>query len=103
MQSRAVDAVDQEIAQAKAESFGRAAQLLQRALTAFAALPPGTAAADRERLAAVAADRVLNVIVQREACGLRDPQYVYRFYRVPPEIVARLGIARPSVVDPRCR
>jgi hypothetical protein len=103
MQSRAVDAVDQEIAQAKAESFGRAAHLLQQALAAFAELPAGAAPADRERLAAVAADRVLNVIVQREACGLRDPQYVYLFYRVPREIIARLGIARPSAVEPRQR
>jgi hypothetical protein len=103
MKSRAVEAIDEEIAQAKAESFGRAAHLMQQALAAFAELPVDAAPADRERLAHEAAQRVLNVVVQREACGLRDPHYVYRFYRVPREIVARLGGARPSAFEPRPR
>jgi hypothetical protein len=101
MRSRAVDTVDQEIAQEKAAAFGRAAHLLQRALAALAELPPMAPAADRERLATVAAERVMNVIVQREACGLRDPSYVYGFYRVPPEVVARLGITRPRAEPAR--
>ena len=31
-------------------------------------------------------------IVQREACGLRDMRSVLRDYRVPSEVVARMGV-----------
>jgi hypothetical protein len=34
-------------------------------------------------------------IVQREACGLRDPRPVIRDYRVPAEVYARMGARRP--------
>ena len=30
-------------------------------------------------------------MVQREACGLRDPRPVIRDYRVPAEVYARMG------------
>ena len=33
-----------------------------------------------------------NLVVQREACGLRDTRYLLRDYRVPPEVAARMGL-----------
>jgi hypothetical protein len=95
MKSRAVDSVQEEIAKEKAESFGRSARLLKQALAELADLPPEADPATRELATRRASERVLNVIVQREACGLRDASYVYRFYGVPREVVARIGIAEP--------
>lgn len=93
--NRRLDAVNKEIAEAKAESLGLAGKSLEAALRALkefdergAADPDGT---KRRALVLRAVERVTNFIVQREANGLRDAEYVYRFYGVPREIVRALG------------
>jgi hypothetical protein len=98
--NRAVEAVDQEIAKEKAEALGLTGRRLEHALRALrefdshrasrAAAPDD--ARRRADLLAEAAERVTSMLVQREAQGLRDPGYVFRFYSVPPEVIARLGI-----------
>jgi hypothetical protein len=95
MKSRAVDSVAAEIAKEKAEAFGRTTAALQGALDElrrFDAAPATTAdAAARAALVASAAERLLHVIVHREACGLRDARYIFDFYGVPHEVVRRMG------------
>lgn len=97
MSTKGTDAIDHEIAQEKAESLGLAGRRLETALRelrdydASTASQPDATGAIRNRLVARAADRLLAVIIQRESHGLRDPDYVVKFYSVPREIVARLG------------
>jgi hypothetical protein len=100
MSTTGTAAIDQEIAQEKAEALGLAGRLLEAALGELrdydargrARSDPGGAI--RESLVARAAERVQNVIIQRESQGLRDPQYVLKFYSVPREIAARMGVRR---------
>ncbi|MFZ0723631.1 MAG: hypothetical protein WAM99_22450, partial [Xanthobacteraceae bacterium] len=46
----------------------------------------------RARLVQDAGDALWCFMVQREACGLRDPRPVLRDYRVPAEVQNRMGI-----------
>ncbi len=103
MNRRAVDAVSDEIAQEKAQSFGRAAKLLEDALAALRAFDADARDDPRARamLVAHAAERVLHFIVQREACGLRDPDYVFRSFAVPAEVISRIGTVRRAALSPR--
>ena len=110
MNRRAVDAVDHEIAKEKAEALGLTGKRLEdalrelRELDARRAAPPQLADADtdaeaarrRAELVAKAAERLTSLLVQREAQGLRDQQYVFKFYSVPAEVVARLGVRASS-------
>ena len=106
MNRRAVDAVDQEIAKEKAEALGLTGKRLEQALHALRELDARRAEASRglapddarrrAELVAHAVAHLTNMLVQREAHGLRDPGYVFKFYSVPAEIVARLGIRAES-------
>ena len=95
MDSRGVDSTAKEVAQEKAQALALTARSLERALHALrehdARGALGVGDAKRAKLVAQAAERVLHYIVQREAQGLRDPRYVFDFYSVPTEVVARLG------------
>jgi hypothetical protein len=94
-----VDKVAEEISKERAESLGVTGRTLAAALEALAEYdarkPHDRAAPERERLLARAVEATTHFIVQREACGLRDPNYVFDFYCVPREIIVRIG-ARPS-------
>jgi hypothetical protein len=101
MKQRAVDSVEKEIAKEKAEALGLTGKRLEDALHALREFDArqtheSRASADhmrrRAQLVAHAVERVTSMIVQREAQGLRDPGYVFKFYAVPAEVVARLGI-----------
>jgi hypothetical protein len=101
-----VAALDYEIAQEKATALGRLGRALESALAALAAhdcsralatCPPATASklaegATRARLVQDASETLWCFLVQREACGLRDPRPVLRDYAVPAEVYARMGI-----------
>jgi hypothetical protein len=96
MSQQGTEAIEHEIAQEKAESLGLAGRLLEAALAELRDYDAsGRAQSDgpeiREGLIARAAYRVQNVIIQRESQGLRDPNYLFRFYSVPREIVVRIG------------
>jgi hypothetical protein len=95
MNSRGVDATAKEIAQEKAQALALTARSLESALCALrehdARGSSGVGDVKRAKLLAHAAERVLHYIVQREAQGLRDPRYVFDFYSVPTEVIARLG------------
>jgi hypothetical protein len=97
MSQQGTEAIEREIAQEKAESLGLAGRLLEAALAELRDYDAsGRAQSDggpaiRDGLVTRAAYRVQNVIIQRESQGLRDPNYVFRFYGVPREIVVRIG------------
>jgi hypothetical protein len=93
MSSRGVDATAKEVAQEKAQALALTARSLESALQALREHDAGAGRGDakRTKLIAHAAERVLHYIVQREAQGLRDPRYVFDFYSVPTEVIARLG------------
>ena len=95
MDSRGVDSTAREVAQEKAQALAVTARSLESALHALrehdARRGDGYGDARRAKLVAHAAERVLHYLVQREAQGLRDPRYVFDFYSVPTEVIARLG------------
>jgi hypothetical protein len=99
MSQQFVDTVANEVAEEKAGALGRAGQRLQHALERFRELERRTASREevrvkRERLLWDLAERVESLIVQREACGLRDSRYILAFYGVPDEAVMRVGVKR---------
>ena len=101
MSQRFVDTVQHEIAEEKAGALGRTGQRLQQALELFRELEQRTAdqaqtRAHRERLLWELADRVESLLVQREACGLRDSRHVLKHYDIPREAIARVGARRPK-------
>jgi plasmid stabilization system protein ParE len=90
-----VVALDYEIAQEQASALGRLGRALEAALEALAAHPNGPQSDDRisrSRLVQDASDALWCFIVQREACGLRDPRPVFHHYRVPAEVRNRMGV-----------
>lgn len=91
-------ALDYEIAQEKAAALGRLGARLERALDALrvhdGSSQVGSDLARRRELVAEAGHALWLFIVQREACGLRDSRQVMRDYRVPADVLARMGILR---------
>lgn len=88
-----VIALDYEIAQEQATALGRLGRALEAALAALSDYDSAHAERDSVRalLVQAASDALWCFIVQREACGLRDPRPVIRDYRVPAEVYARMG------------
>src|ERR1700722_16465689 len=89
-------ALDYEIAQEQASALGRLGRGLEAALSALSGQEAAHPERDleRARLAQDASDALWLFMVQREACGLRDPRPVLRDYRVPAEVYGRMGIFR---------
>jgi hypothetical protein len=88
-----------EIAEERASALARLGQRLEAALTALAECPR-TAGSDRktrDRLVAEAGYALWLFVVQREACGLNKIDHVIQVYRVPNEVIARMGpLATPN-------
>lgn len=85
--------LDYEIAEERASALARLGRRLEAALTALAAYPR-TADSDRNirnRLVEQAGYALWLFVVQREACGLNKIDHVIQVYRVPNEVVARMG------------
>lgn len=86
-------ALQYEIAEERASALARLGQRLEDALTALAACPR-TADTDRKirnRLVEQAGYALWLFVVQREACGLNKIDHVIQVYRVPNEVIARMG------------
>ena len=92
-----LDALQIELLQEQASTLGRVAAKLEDALAALAAHDaaerPDTG--DRAALLAAANDALWQLIVQREACGLRTTEDLLRDYRVPPALAACYAIPAP--------
>ncbi len=88
-----VAALDYEIARERASALGRLGRALETALAALADYDNGSGERDaaRAQLVQDASDALWYFMVQREACGLRDPRPVLRHYGVPAEVYARMG------------
>ncbi|CAN7184976.1 hypothetical protein LJR220_000376 [Bradyrhizobium sp. LjRoot220] len=88
-----------EIAEERASALARLGHRLETALAALAECPR-TAGSDRkirDRLVEQAGYALWLFVVQREACGLNKIDHVIQAYRVPNEVVARMGpLAVPS-------
>lgn len=84
--------VENEIVAEKASALGHHGRMAEKAvaaLHAFDAMPePGV---ERLTLVKTAAREVWKYFIQRELCGLRDQRDVIREYRIPQEVLMRLG------------
>jgi hypothetical protein len=92
-----VVALDYEIAQEQASALGRLGRALEATLAALSSHDMAGLPADgaRRELVQQASEALWYFIVQREACGLRDPRPVIRDYRVPAEVYGRMGARTP--------
>jgi hypothetical protein len=88
-----IAALDYEMAQERASALGRLGRALEAALGALSDYDNGRGERDaaRAHLVQDASDALWCFMVQREACGLRDPRPVLRHYGVPAEVYARMG------------
>lgn len=92
-----VDALNYEIAQERAIALGRMGRALEQALArlrAFDAVHPRSGASaqqTRRTLVTEAGHALWMLVVQREACGLRDSGAVMRAYNVPGEVQRCMG------------
>jgi hypothetical protein len=89
-----------EIAEERAAALGRLGRRLDAALTALAACPQaGSDRKIRNGLVAEAGYALWLLAVTREACGLNNLGHVLQVYRVPNEVVARMGpLATPAEI-----
>ena len=87
--------LDYELHQQKAQTLGDLGAQVEQALAALRAFDAGAHEADgaarRSDLLNDAADWVWAFMVQREICGLRHWDAVVKDYRIPGEILSRLG------------
>jgi len=103
-------ALDYEIAREQATALGRLGRALEVALAALAdhdrrhrehgnrtPAPPLPPTQTRMRLVQAASEALWCFIIQREACGLRDPRPVLRAYCVPAEVINRMGVFAGSI------
>lgn len=81
-------ALRHEIMEEQANSLGRAGKKVETTLAALREHPGGDGRVEALR---AAADAVWAFLVQREAMGLRDRAYIVAHYRVPREVLNRLG------------
>ena len=92
--------LDYELREQKARTLGNLDSQVERALAAlraFDAAPHGADAEGRRRaLLDQAADRVWAFMIQRELCGFRNWEAVVRDYRIPREVLNRVGQVRPK-------
>ncbi|HXX50213.1 MAG TPA: DUF6665 family protein [Xanthobacteraceae bacterium] len=89
-----VVALDYEIAQERAAALGQMGRALEAALAALCDYDRGEQKSDelRAKLVQAAGYALWRFVVQREACGLRDPWPVIRDYRVPQDVQNRMGV-----------
>jgi hypothetical protein len=93
-----VDVLDYEIVQEQAAALGRMGRALEAALARLAefdAVHAGKAAPVRQLRRALvmeAGNALWMLVVQREACGLRDSRAVMRDYHVPDEVRQHMGV-----------
>ena len=93
--------LDYELREQKAQTLGAVARQVEQALAvlrAFDARDPRSEGEDRRSaLLDEAADRVWAFMIQRELCGFRNWEAVVRDYRIPREVLNRVGQVRPKV------
>jgi hypothetical protein len=90
---KGLESVEKEIAGEQAAALGRSGRKLRTALDKLARFDEGGSATrrgreaiSRERLVEVAGEALWSYVVQREAIGLIDAEYIRREYGVPPDV-----------------
>jgi hypothetical protein len=87
-----VGILDYELVAEKAESLGRAGARVEASLIELRRFDAGQCPeADRATLVKTAAQAVWGFFVQRELCGMTDPEPAIEFYAIPREVLVRLG------------
>ena len=91
-----------EIAEERASALARLGQRLETALAALAECPRTDNAnrGIRKHLVEQAGYALWLFVVQREACGLNKMDHVKKVYRVPNEVIARMGPLAESGKSP---
>jgi hypothetical protein len=84
-----LDPLGLEIMGEMAASLGRAGDKVERTIAALERHEGRDE--ERKRLLAQAAEAVHAYFIQRESCGFRRHHEVIREYRIPREVLARLG------------
>jgi hypothetical protein len=92
---RGVDLFQAELLVEKGSSLGRAGRAVTEAIETLGDIDAGRIAGDRKEQIDVAAGLVWELLVQQESCGIRNPQMTYREYKIPREVIARVGAVRP--------
>ena len=89
-------ALELELAGERAAALGRIAAAMEKALDDLRLfdLVGGGDPAERADLVAIAAERVWFYVVQRETFGWYRHEDALRFYRVPAELILRMGPRR---------
>jgi hypothetical protein len=88
-------ALQYDLLKERAAGLGNAGRQVQDALLALQNAPKGDAAAEQKLLYA-AARCVWRYFVQREACGMREHETVIADYRIPKQVLARVGAREPD-------
>ncbi len=106
----ALGAIDSEIVAEQASSLGRAGRRLEAALADLSAFDAGTlrrrrgqSQADRPSLLAEARQALWYLVVQREACGMRNNAELLSVYSVPAEVSRGIALAPMTPYRPRRR
>jgi hypothetical protein len=86
-QARVDTALNVEMLEEKAAALSRAGKQVEETLAALENCPER----DHEAVRRAAADAVYAYLIQREICGLRDQQVVFRSFNVPGDVIAILG------------
>lgn len=94
-----VDPLEYEIWQEKAATLSRATETFERALAALQRFEREDDSGPepekrREALVGDAGEALFNLVIQREACGLRNTEALLKEYRVPAAVRLRMGIAK---------
>ena len=109
------DVLNYEIVEEQAAALGRMGRALEAALAKlreFDGAHPRTGASspmrqERRALVIEAGHALWMLVVQREACGLRDSRTLMQDYNVPGEVMRRMGVPRnpggPAPVQSRKR
>ncbi|HEY8146794.1 MAG TPA: DUF6665 family protein [Kofleriaceae bacterium] len=89
-------ALERELVGERAAALGRIAAAMEKALDDLRLFDaePGGDPAERDELCAIAAERVWFYVVQRETLGWYRHEEALRYYRVPAELILRMGPRR---------
>ena len=90
-----MDMLSAELMVEKGSSLGRAGRAVEEALATLAAIDSGEVQGLRSDQVELAASLVWELLVQQEACGVRSAAMTYREYKVPKEVIAKVGSVRP--------
>ena len=91
-----IEMLETELMVEKGSALGRAGRAVEEALATLVAIDAGETEGDRAAQVDFAAGLVWELLVMQEACGVRNAGMTYREYKVPREVVRRVGATPPK-------